>query len=195
MNIQHINIKFFIENPQSVNLADYSAVFNTWIQRHVTEELLIDVADYLHVHNGPGLILIGHEADYSLDNRAGRLGLLYNRKEPLEGTTQEKLAQAARAALTAARLLEKENGLKFNGQEVQVIINDRLIAPNTTEIFAALEPDLRTFFDKLYNGTEYSISNNVDPRERFTVNIKAATNFDVETLLKTLSVEVETAHA
>ena len=24
MNIQHINIKFFIENPESVNLADYS---------------------------------------------------------------------------------------------------------------------------------------------------------------------------
>lgn len=195
MNIQHINIKFFIENPESVNLSEYLAVFNTWIQRHVTEELLIDVADYLHVHNGPGLILIGHEADYSLDNRAGRLGLLYNRKGQLEGTTQEKLAQAARAVLTAARLLEKENGLKFNAQAAQIIINDRLIAPNTTETFASLEPDMRTFFDKLYNGTDYTITNNADPRERFTVNVKAANNFDVETLLKTLSVEVETAHA
>ena len=189
MNIQHINIKFFIENPQSVNLADYSAVFNTWIQNHALEELLIDVADYLHVHNGPGLILIGHEADYSLDNRAGRLGLLYNRKEQLEGTTQERLAQAARAVLTAAHLLEKENGLKFNTQEVQVIINDRLIAPNTAETFAEIEPDLRTFFDKLYNGTEYGISNNADPRERFTVNVKAATRFDVEMLLNTVSLE------
>ena len=105
------------------------------------EELLIDVADYLHVHHGPGIMLIGHEADYSLDNRAGRLGLLYNRKEQMEGTTQEKLAQAVRAALTAAQMLEKENGLKFNGQEVQVIINDRLLVPNTAETFAALEPD------------------------------------------------------
>ena len=195
MNVQHINIKFFIENPESVNLPDYSAVFNTWIQRHVTEELLIDVADYLHVHNGPGLILIGHEADYSLDNRAGRLGLLYNRKAQLDGTTQEKIAQAARAALAAATLLEKENGVKFNAQEAQVIINDRLIAPNTTETFAALEPHLKAFFDKLYNGTEYAITNNVDPRERFTVNVKAATRFDVETLLKALSVEGEITHA
>ena len=194
MNIQHINVKFFIENPESVNLADYSAVFNTWIQKHALEELLIDVADYLHVHNGPGLILIGHEADYSLDNRAGRLGLLYNRKGQLEGTTQEKLAQAVRAALTAAQLLEKENGLKFNRGEVQVIINDRLLTPNKVETFAALEPELKTFFGKLYNGTEYSITNNVDPRERFTVNVKAANPFDVETLLKTASVE-EAAHA
>lgn len=194
MNVQHINIKFFIENPESVNLPDYSAVFNTWIQRHVTEELLIDVADYLHVHNGPGLILIGHEADYSLDNRAGRLGLLYNRKGPLEGTTQEKLAQAVRAALTAAQLLEKENGLKFNGQEVQVIINDRLLTPNKVETFETLEPELKTFFDKLYKGTEYTITNNADPRERFTVNVKAANPFEVETLLKTVSLE-EAIHA
>jgi hypothetical protein len=194
MNIQHINIKIFIENPESVNLAEYSAVFNTWIQKHVLDELLIDVADYLHVHNGPGMILIGHEADYSLDNRAGHLGLLYNRKEQLEGTTQEKLAQAVRAALTAARLLENENGLKFNGQEVQVTINDRLIAPNTTETFGAFEPDLRAFFNKLYNGVEYTITNNVDPRERFTVNIKAEANVDVETLLKNLPVE-EAVHA
>ena len=194
MNIQHINVKFFIENPESVNLADYSAVFNTWIQKHALEELLIDVADYLHVHNGPGLILIGHEADYSLDNRAGRLGLLYNRKGKLEGTIQEKFAQAVRAALTAAQLLERENGLKFNGQEVQVIINDRLLIPNKVETFAELEPELKTFFDKLYNGTEYSITNNANPRERFTVNVKAANPFDVETLLKSVSVE-EAAHA
>src|SRR5215211_3182686 len=147
MNVQHINIKFFIENPETVDLSDYAAVFNTWIQRQVTDELLIDVADYLHVHHGPGIMLIGHEADYSLDNRTGRLGLLYNRKAQLDGTTQEKLAQAARAALTAAQILEKENDLKFNGSEIQVIVNDRLLVPNTAETFAGLEPDLKAFFD------------------------------------------------
>ena len=193
MNVQHINIKLFIENPQSVNLVDYSAVFNTWIQKHALDELLIDVADYLHVENGPGLLLIGHEADYSLDNRAGRLGLLYNRKKKLEGKTQEKLAQATRAVLTAAQLLEKENGLKFNTREIQVLINDRLLAPNTTETFVTLEPELRTFFDKLYGGTEYEISYKTDPRERFTVEIKAVVRFDVETLLNILS--LEPAHA
>ena len=193
MNVQHINIKFFIENHQDVNLADYAAVFNTWIQKQALEELLIDVADYLHVHNGPGIMLIGHEADYSLDNRTGRLGLLYNRKEQLDGPTQEKLAQAARAILTVAQILEKENGLKFNGQEVQIIINDRLLVPNTAETFESLESDLRVFFERLYNGTEYSLTHNDDPRERFTVNIKTIANFDLETLLKNLT--VETAHA
>ena len=193
MNLQHINIKFYLENPETVNLADYAAVFNSWIQQQRLEELLVDVADYLHVHHGPGIMLIGHEADYSLDNRKGRLGLLYNRKEQLEGSTQEKIAQAVRAALTAAQILEKENGLKFNGSELQVIVNDRLLVPNTEETFEALELDLQAFFSRLYNGAEYTLAHLNDVRERFTVNVKTESRFDVDALLRNLS--VETAHA
>lgn len=194
MNVQHVNIKFFLEDPEEVKLEEYGGVFNNWIQRRVLPELLIDVADYIHVHNGPGVILIGHEADYSLDQRAGRLGLLYNRKASLDRSVQEKLTQAARAALTAARLLEKENGLRFSGQEAEVMINDRLLVPNTLETFAALEPDLRTFFNTLYDGTEYSLAyQNTDPRERFAVRVKATSPFEAETLLKNLA--VETVHA
>jgi len=190
MNVQHFNIKFYLENPETVNLADYAAVFNSWIQEQRLDELLIDVADYLHVYNGPGIMLIGYEADYSLDNRAGRLGLLYNRKAQLEGTTHEKLAQAVRAALTAAQILEKENGLKFNGSEVQVIVNDRYLVPNTVETFDALQPELQTFFTRLYDGAEYVFTQPTDSRERFTVNVKTESAFDTEALLKNLSAEV-----
>jgi hypothetical protein len=193
MNVQHINFKLFIQNPETVNLADYAAVFNSWIQNQALEELLIDVADYLHVHNGPGIMLIGHEADYSLDNRAGRLGLLYNRKAQLDGTTQDKLAQAARAALTAAQILEKENGLNFNTSEAQIIINDRLLVPNTAETFVTLESDFRSFFNTLYSDADYTLVHQEDPRERFTINVKAESRFEVESLLRNLAVEV--AHA
>lgn len=193
MNLQHINIKFNLENPEAVNLADYGAVFNSWIQQQRLEELLIDVADYLHVHHGPGIMLIGHEADYSLDNRAGRLGLLYNRKAQLEGTNQAKLAQAVRAALIAAQILEKENGLKFNAQEVQVIVNDRLLVPNTAETFNVLEPDLKILLERLYAGANYVLTHNADPRERFTIDVKVGSTFDVDPLLNNLPVEA--AHA
>jgi hypothetical protein len=193
MNLQHVNVKLYLENSESVNLADYAAIFNAWIQQQRLEELLIDVADYLHVHNGPGMMLIGHEADYSLDNRLGRLGLLYNRKEQLDCSNHEKLVQAARAVLIAAQMLEKENGLKFNGSEVQIIVNDRLLVPNTEETFAALESDIKSLSNQLYGGAEYSLSHNLDPRERFSVNVKTESKFEVEALLKNLS--AETAHA
>ena len=193
MNVQHLNIKLYLGNPEAVNLAEYGAVFNSWIQTQRLEELLIDVADYLHVYNGPGIMLIGYEADYSLDHRAGRLGLLYNRKAQLNGTTQEKLAQAVGAALTAAQILEQENGLKFIGSEVQLIVNDRLLVPNTPETFEILEPDLKEFFNKLYAGANYMLTHNADPRERFTANVRTESSFDVEELLKNLSVVA--AHA
>jgi hypothetical protein len=189
MNVQHINIKFFIENPAAVRLEEYQGIFNTWIQRHVTEELLIDVAEYLHVHDGPGIVLIGHEANYSLDNNRGRLGLLYNRKAQLDGSTQDKLAQAARAALIAARLLEKENGLKFNGQEAQVFINDRLLVPNSIETFAALEPDFKAFFQRLYKSAGFELNHKPDARERFQVDVKSAAPIGVDELLQNLGVE------
>ena len=186
-DIGQLNVKFFVENPEGVDLEAFLTIFNNWIQTRATEELLVDVADYRHVFAGPGVVLIGHEANYSLDNTGNRLGLLYNRKADISGTNQERLRQAAHAALLAAGRLEKEQNLKFSGQEAQVIINDRLIAPNTPETFAALEPDLKVFFNQLYGEDNYELERNSDPRERLTINVRAARPFDVQTLLGSLS--------
>lgn len=195
MELQHINLKLFIENPESVKLEDYGGIFNNWIQQQWADELLVDVADYQHVHAGPGVVLIAHEANYSIDNTDNRLGLLYNRKAQLNGTNQEKLAQAARALLKAAQKLQKEQGLKFNGREVQLIINDRLVAPNTTETLSALLPDLNAFFGKLFGGAEFTIDPVANPRERFTVFVTSVVDSDVNSLLSRVNSEVEPANA
>jgi len=187
MNVQQVNVKFFVENPEAVDLEAFLTIFNNWIQSHATEELLVDVADYRHVFAGPGVVLIGHEANYSLDNAGDRLGLLYNRKAEVLGTNHDRLRQAVRASLFAAQRLEEEQELKFSGQEAQVIINDRLIAPNTQETFAAIEPDLRVLFNQLYGEDNYEFERNSDPRERLTVNVQTPQRFDVQTLLASLS--------
>ncbi|HLF25042.1 MAG TPA: hypothetical protein VJG32_01800 [Anaerolineae bacterium] len=187
MNIQHLNLKFFVENPAAVDLADFISIFNGWIQARFGEETLVDVADYRQVFAGPGVILIGHEANYSLDNTGNRLGLLYNRKAQLAGALQDRLTQAARAALHACRRLEAERGLKFDGREAQLLVNDRLSAPNTAETFSVLAPELESFFGRLYGGAAYTLERNPDPRERFTVTAQAATHFEVEALLKNLN--------
>jgi hypothetical protein len=187
MEIQHVNVKIFVENPDAVDLEAFLGIFNHWIQQRVAPELLIDVADYRHVHAGPGVVLIGHEANFSMDNTGNCLGLLFNRKARLDGTNQARLMQAMRAALSACQQLEKENGLKFNGQEVQVTINDRLLAPNTRESFQALEAELQPVCAKLYGGAKLTIERDgTDSRDRLTANIKAETPFAVETLLKNL---------
>lgn len=195
MNIQHINVKFYIQNPESVNLESYNKIFNTWIQTHRTEEMLVDVADYLHVHHGPGIMLIGHEANYSLDNTEGRLGLLYNRKLQESGSNEEKLAQAFRAVLTAAQILEKENGLQINTKEMQIILNDRFLFPNTEETFTTLKPDFQNFFDKIYNGAAYTFERNPESRQRFILNVKTDSAQSIEALLEHLPAMAKSVHA
>jgi len=195
MDIQHFNVKVFVAPGAAVHLPDFIGIFHGWIQRRVAPELLVDVADYAHVPAGPGVLLIGHEAAYSLDLEGDRPGLLYNRKTVLAGDTQAKLAQAAGAALAAARRLEEENGLAFNGGDLQVIVNDRFLAPNTPETFAALRPDLEAFFTQLFGAGGFTLESTREPRERFTVAVRANSPHTVAALLARLPQPVEAAHA
>src|SRR5580692_979536 len=88
-SVQHINVKIFVADATPVDVGDAVGVFHQWIKDSVCPEMLIDVAEYRHVPAGPGVLLIGLEANYSFDERENRLGLLYNRKAPLEGTVQQ----------------------------------------------------------------------------------------------------------
>jgi hypothetical protein len=187
-----VNVKILAREPAAIDLAGAIPVFHRWIQDHVCEELLIDVADYRHVPAGPGVILVGHEANYSLDQSFNRLGLLYNRKLPLEGGAREKLEQAYRSALSACRRLEEEEAfrgkLKFNAGEFDVTLNDRLLAPNTDETWRALEPVLQDFCKTLFPENVHSLEWLGELRERFRVGVRTQAPVDVESLLAQISV-------
>src|SRR5258708_12787722 len=79
--MHHIGVKIFEQSGAELQAGTAILVFHRWIQRGGQPELLIDVADYAHVPAGPGVVLVGHEGSYSLDNADNRLGLLYQRKE------------------------------------------------------------------------------------------------------------------
>jgi len=196
IELQHVNVKLFLRNAEGLKTGDYTGVFNGWIQARAPGELLVDVADYGHVHHGPGLVLIGHAANYSLDESGGRLGLLYNRKARVDGSNQDRLRQAVVAALRAAQKLEREQGFQFDGDELQITANDRRLAPNTPDTFAALKPDFVRLVNLLYGGAAYSLANTSrDPRERFSVSATTAAGFDVTALLGHLEAETEHVQA
>ncbi|HEV2522329.1 MAG TPA: hypothetical protein VGT24_08110 [Candidatus Acidoferrales bacterium] len=190
MNFQHVNVKLLVENPGEVDLEPLIPVFHGWIESQNGDELLIDVADYTHVPGGPGIVLIGHEGNYSVDNTDNRLGVRYNRKAALKGGNQESLTQAVRAALTACRRLESEprlgDKLRFNGRDIEVFLNDRLIAPNDNAARDAADPDFQLFFRKLFRGKEYSINYGSDPRRLFTAFVNVAAPVSVTELLDAL---------
>jgi hypothetical protein len=191
IQVQHVNVKVFAEDTARVDLAAAIPVFHRWIQDNVCEELLIDVADYRHVPSGPGVVLVGHQANYSLDLSRGRLGLLYNRKVAAEDNPRDNLTQAFRAALNACWRLEQEpefgGNLRFNTGEYEVILNDRLLAPDTEATWQALKADFESFFGSLYNAGYTLDRSGADPRERFRVGVKAVNAVDALSLLHALN--------
>jgi len=191
MEIQHVNVKLFVNDEGEVDLGAVIPVFHTWIQDQGNGELLLDVADYRHVCSGPGVVLIGHAGNYSVDDAGGRLGVRYNRKAVLEGTNQDRLVQATQAALTACRRLETEPRLggviQFNGREIEVLVNDRLLAPNQPGTRQAMDSEFQTFFSTLFGDAEYRVSYPQDPRSLFSIHAKAVRAFDTKTLLNNMN--------
>src|ERR1700736_2022091 len=154
MQLQHVNVKLLVRNPEGVDLEPLLPVSHDWIRDQVGEGLLLDIADYRHVEAGPGVVLIGHEGNYSVDNTENRLGVRYNRKAALDGSNQDRLKQAARAALTAGQRLEAESRLhgklRFNGQEIEIFINDRLLARNCDATREAFDSDFKPFSEEFF---------------------------------------------
>ena len=180
MELQHVNVKIFVDGDLQVDPEQFINVFHGWTAEQSCDELLIDVADYRHVPAGPGVVLVGHEADYAMDNAAHRWGLLYNRKAPLEGTNQDRFAQAFAAAAAACIRLEAAlNGLKFSRHEFQLFINDRGLAPNTPATWDACQGELQSFVHALLGHDDAALTAEPDPRRRFGVLVKTGRPFDL----------------
>ena len=183
MNLQHINVKIYVEDDSAVDLSRFIDVFHSWIKQQLLDELLIDVADYRHVPAGPGVILIGHEADYAMDNKGGRLGLLYNRKAPLDGSNADRFGQALSSAAKACQMLEnefKDNGvLTFSRQEFQLFVNDRAIAPNTAETLQNCQDEIASFLTATIGHNQFNLEHHSNPRQRFGVEVKVTEAFEL----------------
>ncbi len=176
-NLQRIGVKFFLSeapDPEKV-----IGVFHRWIQNGSVDGMLIDVADYSHVEQGPGVLLVGHEGNYAVDWTRNRPGVVYYRKQPLEGDLGERLRTVCETALQAAELLEDESdlgaGAKLRGDEVQIFANDRLLAPNDAGTQSAFQPALDGLLDRLFNGSSRQLCRDEDPKERFNMDVKAET--------------------
>src|SRR5690606_31395337 len=117
-------VKLFATNPDVVSAEAFVPVFQRWIQeRFASDELLIDVADYKHVHHGPGIILIGHDGDYAYDFAKGNHGIQYTYKQVKAESLSDALSVALKRVLTAIEKVETEetlNGLVFDKTRVEI---------------------------------------------------------------------------
>ncbi len=184
-------VKYFVENPESVDLAGFMGLFQRWVQQKVFEGQLIDVADYRHVVEGPGIVLIGHESDFAMESQRGRLGLLYTRKRQTDANLQNQLRTSFGFALRACQLIETDTAykgkIKFSTGEVEIRLPDRLRFPNRPEVFEAVKGDIQAVLGDVYGSVPVNLTlRSDDPRHVFTVMAQAESTASIEELLKQL---------
>jgi hypothetical protein len=155
------------------------------------------VADYRHVPEGPGVVLVAHDAHYAMDLAEGRLGLLYSRRRETHPSrcaihsVEDRLHSVWHCALTACQGLEAHptlhGRLQFQGHELLLRCNDRLRAPNTPAAYDELCQHLEPFLATLYPGQRVEVEHVSKNTSRLTVAIKVAETPDVDTLLTRLA--------
>ena len=194
---QRLGVKFYFEDL-SVDVETFIPVFHRWIRENVVpDELLLDVADYKHIMDGPAILLVGHEADYVIDLTDGRPGFLYVRKRDAGTDLAEALETTVAQALRGVRLTETDpelrGKLKLRTDAATIVLLDRLNYPNAVSngggassasesAQARLSEDLAALF-----GGDAAVTRvDNDAREPLTFELQAPSAPDVDTLLSRL---------
>jgi hypothetical protein len=109
--------------------------------------------------------------------RQNRLGFLYNRRTAAEGTNQDRIRQAYEAALDGARKLEQELGgsIRFDETNVEIWVNDRMLAPNYPDVATMFESEVAKFWESRF-GNAPTFERSSDPRELVRVRVLAGVN-------------------
>ncbi|ACY17608.1 hypothetical protein [Haliangium ochraceum] len=182
MDIQQLSVKIFAKSTTDGQRFDQSAlipIFHRWIRekRLGPEILLIDVADYRHVVDGPGIMIIGHHAHLGLDEGRG-LGLRFLRRRDEPGEVAAKLRDGLRYATLCCEALSGEptlgGALQFDGGALELRVQSRLHAPQSAATYASFEPTLRAFLAEVYETEADAIEceHLSDEREPFGVRVR-----------------------
>jgi hypothetical protein len=191
MDTQNISLKLFVADGAAASPHDVVRAFHRFIQEKALDELLIDVADYAHVHRGPGVLLVAHEAHYGFeDGSDGQLGLKYSRKRGATGSLADRIRVALRKVVAAARLLEADAALsgtlRFRSDALRLSIEDRLLAPNDASTLATVTAALTPVLEEAF-GAAPTLTHRSGAREPFAVDVRLAGAASLEDVAKRLA--------
>lgn len=193
MELQKIEIRFFAVERQRVPLTTFIDLFHGWIQ--ASDGVYCDVADYSHMHQGPGIILVAPDFNVSVDETDGGRGFLFSQKAPLEGSNQERLTRVFQDALENSERLQAEPALRgkieFRFDEFEITLNDRLLAPNGDESYGALKAEIEPFVSRMFGGTPVSLQQESDARWRVRLRIRAMAPADPAALVSHVGAQAD----
>ncbi len=172
METQRATLKLFAAAPCEATSKEYTLFFHRTIQEGGLRETFVDVTDYSHVPDGPGVMLICHEAHYSMDRAAGRLGLKCATKRGATGDSAARIRRVLGKTLSACAAMESHEALsgkiRFSTDTLLFSIEDRLVAPSSAETFEAIAPVLSRVLSEVW-GAAPSLTRAGSPKECFQV--------------------------
>jgi len=176
-DLQRIQIKMAVVVPPDLGLDPLVGIFARWRQDKEHPAEWVDLADYAHVPQGPGIVLIGKRGNLSLDF-SGFPGILYAAKKGLGGTPVERILSALRSCLELCHRLTAEPefpaGVEVQTGTLSIAFNDRLETPNDAATDQALRPAIQQAFDLLYGKDAWQMFPQSDPGECYGFTVKAA---------------------
>jgi hypothetical protein len=152
-------------------------IFHEWIRDGTPGGLvLLDVADYAHVPESPGIMLISHEVNFSMDRTDGRFGLLAQRRIPIDGSPVDAVTKTLRQTLEVASRLEQhprvDGAFTLDAAVLRIEANDRLHLPNSDGGYEAFAPIVREAVARVLGGAPPIVTRvENDPRDRLAVSV------------------------
>ena len=183
MDLQKFGVKLFFNTNGSINSKDFIPVFHSWIQDNIFDDhLLIDVADYSHILDGPGVMLISHEGHFSLDQESQQPGIMYMRKTEIAGSFTERFNMVLSTVIKAANRLSDNNISKqvdFKLNSFRFIANDRLYAGNTADNQDLYKQKIQKALDGKYPESQFEFGDVSDKNERLAFTVNFSNDIDI----------------
>lgn len=189
MESQRLAFKLFALPDSRGTQEEYILFFHRMIQEGGLVETFVDVTDYSHVPDGPGVMLICHEAHYSTDAVGGRPGLKCATKRGATGDMAARVRRVVKKTLAACAAVEAHEvfggRLRYSTASALFSIEDRLVAPNTPETFEALSPTLSRVLTDVW-GAAPALTHAGTPKECFQVEASFPSSPPLSELLSRL---------
>ena len=192
---KRLGLKFSLKQKPQSQPQDILPIFQRWIQEHTVAGMLIDVIDYKHVPDGPGIVLIADEADFAYDLGDGEIGLHYIRKRALPDDLAGAMRLVFAQALDAARALEAEapGDIVFDYGSAKITFFDRMLYRNDAATLEGIRPGLTACLEGIFGCPLELTRVYEDPRRLLALRCRAqGTPVDVEAMIQRLGDSLQT---
>ena len=182
MNLQKFGIKLFFQPNGSYPYRDFIPELHRWIQNDsIPDHMLIDVVDYSHILDGPGVMMVAHEGHFSIDQENNKPGILYMRKTEITGMFKERFNKVLSTTILAAHLLSKnkvKKSVDFSPNSFRFICNDRRLADNIDANQKLYTEIVNKLSKENFPGSKLDFNNYAQGEDRlaFDVNFMDNTN-------------------